>query len=349
MATPPSRSRCCSTPARSAGPWCPSGASTGAFEAVELRDGGDRFLGKGVEQAVANVNGEIADAIVRLRRARPARHRPHPHRPRRHRQQGPPRRQRHARRLPRRGPRRRGGARPAAVPLRRWAQRPRAAGADDERAQRRRPRRQQRRLPGVHVHAGRRGQLLARRCAGAWRATTRCAGLLHDASLATALGDEGGFAPNLESNEAALQLLVEAIEPAGFTPGEQIAPGPRRGLHRVLRRRHLHASPARAARLDAGGMVDLLAGLVRPLPDRLHRGRHGRGRLGRLEAADRPRSARRVQLVGDDLFVTNTDRLARGIDAERGQRHPRQGQPDRHADRDARRRRPGHPLRPTAR
>ena len=45
----------------------------------------------------------------------------------------------------------------------------------------------------------------------------------------------------------------------------------------------------------------------------------------------------RVQLVGDDLFVTNTERLRRGIDSRRGQLDPRQGQPDRHADRDARR------------
>ena len=57
----------------------------------------------------------------------------------------------------------------------------------------------------------------------------------------------------------------------------------------------------------------------------------------------------RVQLVGDDLFVTNVERLQRGIDAGRGQQHPRQGQPDRLADRDARRGRPRGPGRATRR
>ena len=62
----------------------PSGASTGEFEATELRDGGDAYGGKGVTQAVANVNGEIADAVRGLRRARPERARPRADRPRRH-------------------------------------------------------------------------------------------------------------------------------------------------------------------------------------------------------------------------------------------------------------------------
>ena len=94
------------------------------------------------------------------RRPRPARHRPGAPRPRRHRQQGPTRRQRHPRRVARRG---QGGRRRAgdpALPPRRRHQRPRAAGADDERAQRWRPRRQQRGLPGVHDHADRRGVVL---------------------------------------------------------------------------------------------------------------------------------------------------------------------------------------------
>ena len=120
------------------------------------------------------------DALDGLRRARPARRRPAADRPRRHRQQGPPRRQRHPRRVARRGQGRGRRARAAAVPLRRRRQRPRAAGADDERAQRRRARRQQRRLPGVHDHAGRRGLASPRRCAGAPRPTTRSRSVLHD-------------------------------------------------------------------------------------------------------------------------------------------------------------------------
>ena len=60
-------------------------------------------------------------------------------------------------------------------------------------------------------------------------------------------------------------------------------------------------------------MVDLYEQLDRRVPDHLHRGRPGRRRLGGLDAADRSGWASRVQLVGDDLFVTNTERLARGI------------------------------------
>ena len=67
----------------------PSGASTGEFEATELRDGGDAYGGKGVTQAVANVNGEIAVRGDRVRRARPERARPRADRPRRHRRTSP--------------------------------------------------------------------------------------------------------------------------------------------------------------------------------------------------------------------------------------------------------------------
>ena len=80
----------------------------------------------------------------------------------------------------------------------------------------------------------------------------------------------------------------------------------------------------------------LLGRLDREVPDRLHRGRPGRGRLGRLEQADGRASASSVQLVGDDLLVTNTERLERGISERAGNSDPDQGQPDRHADRDAR-------------
>ena len=78
----------------------PSGASTGAHEAVELRDGDKkRYRGKGVLKAVADVNGEILDLLVGPRRARPDQDRPRDDRARRHAQQGPPRRQRDPRRL----------------------------------------------------------------------------------------------------------------------------------------------------------------------------------------------------------------------------------------------------------
>ncbi len=72
--------------------------------------------------------------------------------------------------------------------------------------------------------------------------------VLHDRGLSTAVGDEGGFAPDLASNEEAVQLLVEAIEQAGFTPGRADRHRARPGLHRVLRATAPTCSPARAAR-----------------------------------------------------------------------------------------------------
>ena len=138
----------------------PSGASTGEYEAVELRDGDDRYGGKGVRKAVGFVNDDIAEALGGARRARPARHRPTHARSRRHRQQGEVRRQRDPRHQPRHRQGGRDRTRHAALPLRRRAQRARAPRADDERDQRWRARRQLHRHAGVHDHAGRRTELL---------------------------------------------------------------------------------------------------------------------------------------------------------------------------------------------
>ena len=134
----------------------PSGASTGEFEATELRDGGSEYLGKGVTQAVGNVNGEIAEAIAGARRRRPGRAGRQADRARRHAEQVAPGRQRDPRRVAGRRARGRRGGGPAAVALPRRRGRARPAGADDERPQRRRARRQHGRLPGVHDRAGRR-------------------------------------------------------------------------------------------------------------------------------------------------------------------------------------------------
>ena len=81
-------------------------------------------------------------------------------------------------------------------------------------------------------------------------------------------------------------------------------------------------------------MVDFWADWVRQVSDRFDRRRHGRRRLGRLEAADRS-SGDKIQLVGDDLFVTNTKRLATRHREGHRQLDSDQGEPDRHADRDA--------------
>ena len=132
--------------------------------------------------------------------------------------------------------------------------------------------------------------------------------LLRDRGLNTALGDEGGFAPNLPSNEEAVKLLLAAIEAAGYRPGD----GHRaRARHRVDGVLHAGRRTARGRytlagegkEYDVAEWTDVLAELLRPLPDRLDRGRHGRGRLGRVDRAHRatrrPRAARRRRQLRD--------------------------------------------------
>ena len=177
----------------------PSGASTGAHEAVELRDGDKkRYLGKGVRKAVDAVNGEIFDAIggmdaedqIKIDETMIA-------------LDGTPNKARL-------------GAnailgvslavakaaadalRPAAVSLCRRHLGATAAGADDEHRQRRRARRQSDRLPGIHDHAGRRADASPRVCAWGVEVFQTLKKALHDAGHNTNVGDEGGFAPNLK-------------------------------------------------------------------------------------------------------------------------------------------------------
>ena len=125
---------------------------------------------------------------------------------------------------------------------------------------------------------------------------------------------------------------------AGYEPGKQIAHRPRPGGQRVLRRRTkkyvFKVDGKQHRRRRADGRLLRRAGST-SIPSARSK-TAGRGRLGRLEDARPTRWASKIQLVGDDLFVTNTKRLQRGIDAGRGQQHPHQGEPDRHADRDDR-------------
>ena len=220
----------------------PSGASTGTREAVELRDGDKgRFAGKGVRKAVAAVNGEIAEALRGRDALDQIGDRPHLARTRRHRQQGPARRQRRPWREPRR---RQGGRGGGGLPLWRYVgggRRLRAAGADDERHQRRRACRQPDRRAGVHGHAGRAPRRSRTACAWARRSSTALKKALKDAGHNTNVGDEGGFAPNLPSTDEALAFLARAVEAAGYRPGRGRGAGARRGVERVLRGRPLHA------------------------------------------------------------------------------------------------------------
>ena len=144
--------------------------------------------------------------------------------------------------------------------------------------------------------------------------------ILHDEGHSTGQGDEGGFAPSLPTNEAAVEFILRAIEKAGYRPGEDVAIAldpavtldPRRGHRATKTRRAATASRPRSRTLETRRADRPLGGLARPLPDRLARGRHRRGRLGRLARRSPRGSARQVQLVGDDLFVTNPAFIERG-------------------------------------
>ena len=128
--------------------------------------------------------------------------------------------------------------------------------------------------------------------------------------LATGLGDEGGFAPNLESNRAALDLILEAIEKAGYTPGEQVA------LALDVAASEFYEDGGYAfegGTKTAAEMVDYYAELVAAYPlvsieDPLNEDDWE----GWKALTDRLGDA--VQIVGDDLFVTNPERLSRGIE-----------------------------------
>ena len=143
----------------------------------------------------------------------------------------------------------------AGMPLYRYLggeARARAAGADDERPQRRRARRQPRRLPGVHGRAGRAPSASPRRCGWAPRSSTRSRAGCTSAGLGTAVGDEGGFAPDLDSNEEALEALVAGIEAAGYEPGTRRRDRARPGDQRARSETAPTCSSTKAARLERG-------------------------------------------------------------------------------------------------
>ena len=144
-------------------------------------------------------------------------------------------------------------------------------------------------------------------------------GILKERGLGTTVGDEGGFAPDLDSNEAALEALVAGIEAAGYEAGQGRLHRPRPGDQRAVRRRRLRPrarGPDAVAR-RAGG---LLGGDLRPLPGGLARGRHGRGGLGRLEGAHR--AARRAGAAGRGRPVRDQPRAPAARDRARASPTP---------------------------
>jgi enolase len=136
--------------------------------------------------------------------------------------------------------------------------------------------------------------------------------VLKERKLNTNVGDEGGFAPDLPSNEAALQLLVEAIEKAGLVPGEDVCLAMDAAASEFHKNGKYVLAGEGGGTLDAAGMVDWYVGLCGKYPivsieDGL--AENDWAGWARLTEA----LGGKVQLVGDDLFVTNPERLGRGI------------------------------------
>ena len=289
----------------------PSGASTGVHEALELRDGGDRYAGKGVRQAVEHVTTEIAEAIIGIEA------------------------------LDQRavdeelitldgsdGKSRLGAnailgvslatAKAAAVeselPLYRYV-----GGANAHV------------LPvpllnvlngGAHADSNVDVQEFMLAPVGAasfsealrWGAETYHAlrGLLHERGLSTALGDEGGFAPDLPSNEEAVRLLLSAIEAAGYRPGEEIALALDVAASELFEDGR-YALAGEGASFTPAEWADWLTNLCDHYPVVSVEDGMAEDDWDGWLALTRSLGDR-VQLVGDDLFVTNVERLRDGID-----------------------------------
>lgn len=130
--------------------------------------------------------------------------------------------------------------------------------------------------------------------------------LLKQRGLSTAVGDEGGFAPNLDSNEAAIEILLEAIEKAGFKPKEQISLALDCAASEFYEEQRYHGR-------TANEQVELLASLCSTYPiDSIEDGMAEEDWEGWQLLTER--LGKNIQLVGDDLFVTNTKFLQKGLE-----------------------------------
>ena len=271
----------------------PSGASTGEFEATELRDGGEgAYLGKGVTQAVGNVNGEIAEAVAGRDAIDQAGPRPRADRARRHAEQVAPRRQRDPRRVAGRRPRGRRARRACRCGATSAARRAHVlpvpmmnvlnggAHADNKVD-----------FQEFMVVPGRRADVLrvpAHGRRGLPRAQeARCTTAAWAPRSATRAASRRTSAPTRRR----CRCSCAGIEAAGYRPGEDVAhrAGPRDERDPLRRRLRPRARGPQAVVRRAGR---LLGRAGRQVPDRLDRGRHGRGGLGRLEGADRPHRRR---------------------------------------------------------
>ena len=289
----------------------PSGASTGAHEATELRDGGTRFKGKGVLNAVANVNGEISTALVGSDASNQAAidntlceldGTPNKSRLGANAILGASLATAHA------------SAAERKLPL--FA----AIGGDEACV-----------LPvpmmnvlngGVHADNNVDLQEFMIMPIGAssfseglrWGVETyhTLKSLLHDRKLATAVGDEGGFAPNLASNEDAIAILVDAIEAAGFKPGVDIAIALDPAMSELFRDGKYHLA-GEGQVFTSDQLVAWWTMLVNKYPIVSIEDGMAEDDWAGWSSLTKALGSR-VQLVGDDLFVTNVKRLQRGID-----------------------------------
>ena len=292
----------------------PSGASTGAFEAVELRDcDKNRYMGKGVQDAVAHVNEEIAEALVGL--------------------EAEDQRIIDDVMIEADGTANKGAlganailgaslavakaaAESADLPLYRYV-----GGANAHI------------LPtpmmnilngGVHADNNvdfQEYMIMPVGAATFTEALRWCAEIyhtlkkvLHDAGLGGGVGDEGGFAPNLTSNEEPLKYIVEACEKAGYKPGDDImfAMDPA-STEFYDAERGMYVLSGEGRELTSAEMVDYWAALVEKYPIiSIEDGMAEEDWEGWKMLTDR--IGDKVQLVGDDLFVTNAERLAKGIE-----------------------------------
>ena len=290
----------------------PSGASTGDFEAVELRDGGETWNGKGVGTAVANVNGELAEAVGGLDPAD---------------QEGLDSAMVELDGTDNKGrlganailgvslAAAKAAAAEAGLPL--W----RYLGGDAAHV-----------LPvpmmnvlngGAHadnkvdfqefmvVPVGARSFSEALRTGA--EVFHALKGTLHDRGLSTAVGDEGGFAPDLDSNQAALDALIEGIEAAGYRPGDDVAIA----LDPATSELHEDGSYGlehEGRKLASAELADLWEEVASRYPVvSIEDGMDEEDWDGWRMITERRGDS--VQVVGDDLFVTNTERLRRGIDS----------------------------------
>ena len=289
----------------------PSGASTGAHEATELRDGGTRFKGKGVLNAVANVNGEIATALVGSDASNQSAidnalceldGTPNKSRLGANAILGASLATAHA------------SAAERKLPL--FA----SIGGDEACV-----------LPvpmmnvlngGVHADNNVDLQEFMIMPIGAssfseglrWGVETyhTLKSLLHDRKLATAVGDEGGFAPNLASNEAAIAILVDAIEAAGFKPGIDISIALDPAMSELFRDGNYHLT-GEGQVFTSDQLVAWWTSLVNKYPIVSIEDGMAEDDWAGWSSLTKALGSR-VQLVGDDLFVTNVKRLQRGID-----------------------------------